>query len=299
MIRREIRLVEGDAYNRILVDRARRRLVALDFFEKIDIREDPGSAADKVVLVIEVVEKSTGSIAFSAGYSTQETVIGSITLAERNFLGRGQRISISTTASLLRQNVTFSYTEPYFLGRRVSAGIDAIVQRTDLEEESSYTTEQIGGGFRFGFRLDENSSVNTKYNFSHRVVDVTDPNNVSLAIRDAEGSSNKSMVGAGYIYDQLDNPIKPTSGFRLQTDTEVAGLGGDVHFLSGELAGYYFYPLTEGVTLKLKGTAGHMEPWAGEEVPILDRFYKGSDSFRGFERAGIGPRMERSSTSPC
>ena len=135
VIRREIRLVEGDAYNRILVDRARRRLVALDFFEKIDIREDPGSAADKVVLVIEVVEKSTGSIAFSAGYSTQETVIGSITLTERNFLGRGQRISISTTASLLRQNVTFSYTEPYFLGRRVSAGIDAIVQRTDLEEE--------------------------------------------------------------------------------------------------------------------------------------------------------------------
>ena len=106
------------------------------------------------------------------------------------------------------------------------------------------------------------------------------------------------MVGAGYIYDQLDNPIKPTSGFRLQTDTEVAGLGGDVHFLSGELAGYYFYPLTEGVTLKLKGTAGHMEPWGGDEVPILDRFYKGSDSFRGFERSGIGPRMERSSTSP-
>jgi outer membrane protein insertion porin family len=297
VIRREIRLVEGDAYNRILVDRARRRLTALDFFEKIDIREDPGSAADRVVLVIEVVEKSTGSIAFSAGYSTQETIIGSITLAERNFLGRGQRVSISTAASLKRQNISLSFTEPYFLGRRVSAGVDAIVQRTDLEEESSFTTEQYGGGFRFGFRLDENSTINTKYNFTHRVIDVTDPDDVSLAIRDAEGSSNKSMVGTSYIYDQLDNPLKPTSGFRFQTDTDIAGLGGDVHYLSGELAGYYFYPLMEGITVKLKGTAGQMGPWAGDEVPILDRFYKGGDSFRGFARSGIGPRMERSSST--
>jgi outer membrane protein insertion porin family len=105
------------------------------------------------------------------------------------------------------------------------------------------------------------------------------------------------MVGSTYIFDLLDNPLRPTSGFRFQGDSEVAGLGGDVFYASGELAGYYFYPLLEGFTLKLKGTAGHMLPWAGEEVPILDRFYKGGDSFRGFARSGIGPRMERSSSS--
>ncbi len=297
VIRREIRVVEGDAYNRVLVDRARRRLTALDFFEKIDIREDPGSTADRVVLVIEVLEKSTGSISFAAGYSTVETVIGSITLAERNFLGRGQRVSLSSSASLKRQNISFSFTEPYFLGRRIAAGVNAIAQYTDQDEESSYNSQQYGGGFRFGFRLDENSTVTTRYNFTHRIIDVNDPDNVSLAIRDAEGSTNKSMVGTGYIYDQLDNPIKPTSGFRFQTDTEVAGLGGDVHYLSGELAGYYFYPLLEGITLKLKGTAGQMAPWAGDEVPILDRFYKGGDTFRGFMRSGIGPRMERANSS--
>ncbi len=297
VIRREIRLVEGDAFNRFLVDRARRRLTALDFFEKIDIREDPGSSADRVVLVIEVQEKSTGSISFAAGYSTQETVIGSITLAERNFLGRGQRVSISTSASFKRQNVSFSFTEPYFLGRRISAGVDAVFQNTNQQEESSFTTQQYGGGFRFGFRLDENSTVMTRYNFTHRIVDVNDPDQVSLAIRDAEGTTNKSMIGTSYIYDQLDNPIKPTSGYRFQTDTEVAGLGGDVHYLSGEFAGYYFYPLLEGFTLKLKGTAGQMEPWAGDEVPILDRFYKGGDTFRGFARSGIGPRQERENSS--
>ncbi|HEY7764803.1 MAG TPA: outer membrane protein assembly factor BamA, partial [Aestuariivirgaceae bacterium] len=123
VLRREMRLVEGDAYNRILVDRARRRLTALDFFEKIDIREEPGSRSDQVVLVIEVQEKSTGSIAFSAGYSSAETVIGSITVAERNFLGRGQAVAVSTNLSFKRQAVNFSFTEPYFLGRRISAGI--------------------------------------------------------------------------------------------------------------------------------------------------------------------------------
>jgi outer membrane protein insertion porin family len=174
VLRREMRLVEGDAYNRILVDRARRRLTALDFFEKIDIREEPGSRADQVVLVIEVQEKSTGSIAFSAGYSSAETVIGSITVAERNFLGRGQAVALSTNLSFKRQAVNFSFTEPYFLGRRISAGIDGVFQRTDLEEESSYATQQYGGGFRFGFRLDENSTVQTKYSFLHRDVEVNE-----------------------------------------------------------------------------------------------------------------------------
>jgi outer membrane protein insertion porin family len=293
VLRREMRLVEGDAFNRILVDRARRRLTALDFFEKVDIREEPGSAPDLVVLVIEVKEKSTGSIAFSAGYSSTETVIGSVSIQERNFLGRGQNIGLSTNLSLKRQAVNFSFTEPYFLGRRVSAGIDGVFQHTDLEDESSYTTQQYGGGFRFGFRLDENSTVGTKYSFTHRIVDVNEGANVSRAIREAEGTTNKSMFGLNYTYDQLDNPLKPTSGYRVQSMNEFAGIGGDVRYVSTEAAGYFFYPLMEGVTAKLKGTAGYMTGWGGKDVPILDRFFKGGESFRGFARSGIGPRMER------
>src|SRR5688500_2685865 len=290
---REIRLVEGDAYNRILVDRARRRLTALDFFEKVDIREEPGSRADQVVLVVEVQEKSTGSIAFSAGYSSTETIIGSISVQERNFLGRGQNVGLSTNLSLKRQAVNFAFTEPYFLGRRLSAGVDGVFQRTDLEKESSYSSQQYGGGFRFGFRLDENSTVSTKYSFIHRRIDVNEDADVSWAILDSEGTSNKSMFGLNYVYDQLDNPLKPTSGYRLQSMNEFAGLGGDVRYAGTEAAGYYFYPLMEGFVVKVKGTGGYMTGWGGEEVPILDRFFKGGDSFRGFARSGIGPRMER------
>jgi outer membrane protein insertion porin family len=297
VLRREMRLVEGDAFNRILVDRARRRLTALDYFEKIDIREEPGSAADLVVLVVEVQEKSTGSVSFSAGYSSTETVVGSIAVQERNFLGRGQNIGLSTNLSIKRQAVNFAFTEPYFLGRRLSAGIDGVFQRTDLQKESSYSSQQYGGGFRFGFRLDENSTVSTKYSFIHRRIDVNDDADVSVAILDSEGASNKSMFGLNYVYDQLDNPLKPTSGYRLQSMNEFAGIGGDVRYVSTEAAGYYFYPLMEGFVMKLKGTAGYMTGWGGEDVPILDRFFKGGESFRGFARSGIGPRMERQVSS--
>lgn len=292
VIRRELRLVEGDAYNRILVDRARRRLTALDFFEKIDFREAPGSAPDKVVLIIEVLEKSTGTLSFSAGYSTTEQGIGSISVSERNLLGRGQFIRLQTSLSFKRQSVDFSFTEPYFLGRPMSAGFDAFATRTDQRRESSFTTQQIGGALRFGFPLSDYSRLQTKYGFTHRIVDVNDPSKVSLAIAEAEGADNISAAALTYIFDNLDNPLRPTSGVRVELTETLAGLGGDVYYIRSEVDGYYFRPLFfEGVVLKLRASAGHVEGWLGEDVPILDRFFKGSDTFRGFARAGVGPRM--------
>ena len=293
VIRRELRLVEGDAYNRVLIERSRRRLTALDYFETIDFQESQGSAPDRVVLTVAVTEKSTGTLSFAAGYSTTEQVIGSISISERNLLGRGQFIRLQTSMSFKRQSIDFSFTEPYFLGRRMSAGVDAFATRTDQSRESSFTTQQTGGKLRFGFPLSEFSRLQTSYGFTHRRIDVRDPERVSLAILDSEGAQNISMVGASYIFDTLDNPLRPTSGIRLELAETVAGLGGDVYYFNSEFQGHYFRPLFfEGVVLQLKGTAGHIEGWNGEEVPIIDRYFKGADSFRGFARAGVGPRME-------
>ena len=135
VIRRELRLFEGDAYNRVLVDRARRRLTALDFFEKIDFREEPGSAPDKVVLIVEVVEKSTGSLNFSAGYSTTEGVIGGIGITERNFSAAARHVRLNTTLSFDRQSVDFGFTEPYFMGMPIAAGFDLFATRSDDTED--------------------------------------------------------------------------------------------------------------------------------------------------------------------
>ncbi len=296
VIRRELQLVEGDAYNRILIDRARRRLTALDFFDKIDIRETPGSAPDKVVLTIDVTEKSTGTVSFAAGYSSTEQAIGSISVTERNFLGRGQYVRLGTQASFKSQQVDFSFTEPYFLGRNMSAGFDAYATRTDQTSESSFTTEQIGGALRTGFPLSEFTRLETKYSFTHRIISVNGrsavPPSVSPAIASADGSADLSMLGLSYIYDDLDNPLLPTTGFRFEASTDFAGLGGTVDWARAELKGYYFRPLLfEGVVLKLKGTAGHMEGLFGQDVPVVDRFFMGGDTFRGFAQSGVGPRM--------
>ncbi|WP_137392430.1 outer membrane protein assembly factor BamA [Rhodoligotrophos defluvii] len=288
VIRREIRLVEGDAYNRVLVDRARRRITALDFFSKVDIIEQPGSAPDRVVLIVQVEEKSTGTLNFAAGYSTSEAVVGSVSVTERNLLGKGQFVRLATSLSFKRQEVDFSFTEPYFLGRNLSAGIDAYATRTDQQDESSFDVRQLGGGFRFGFPLSENGRITTRYNFTNRRI-WNVPENASQAILQSKGTTNISLVGATYVYDMLDNPLNPTSGYRFQLSTDVAGLGGDAQWARAELAGYYFYPIWDGVVFMARGTAGHMEP-LGKEIQPIDRFFKGGNSFRGFERAGIGPR---------
>jgi outer membrane protein insertion porin family len=293
VIRRELRLFEGDAYNRVLVERGRRRLTALDFFEKIDMREEPGSAADKVVLIVEVVEKSTGSLNLTAGYSTSDGVIGGISVSERNLLGRGQNVRLDTQLSWDRQQVDFSFTEPYFLDMPLSAGVDLFATRSSDTDTTSYDSTRYGGALRTGFRLDEWQSLSFKYTLARREITIDDGADVSPAILDSEGVTWKSSVASAYVYDDLDNPSRPTKGFRGKGTVEVAGLGGDVYYASLDTSAYYFMPLLfDGVVLKLEANAGHMEALTSDDIPIQDRFFKGSDSFRGFKRGGVGPRMD-------
>ena len=292
VIRRELRLFEGDAFNRVLIDRARRRLTALDFFEKIDFREEPGSAPDKLVLVVDLREKSTGSINFSVGFSTVEYVVGSVALQERNFLGKGYDVKIETTASYIRQNVDFSFTNPYFMGLPVSAGIDLFATQSDNTDVSSYSSRQVGGALRTGFRLDEYSSLGLSYGIAYREISNIENRFASPAVIATEGDSIKSYVESSYTWDNLDSPVRPTNGFRGQLVGEIAGLGGDVYYGALEAHGWYFIPLyEEAVVLKLEANAGHMMPLDGSDVPLQDRYFKGGDTFRGFARSGIGPQQ--------
>ena len=292
VIRRELRLFEGDAYNRTLVERARRRLTALDFFEKVDFREEEGSAPDKIILIVEVAEKGTGSLTFSIGYSTVETVVGSIGLSERNLFGRGQQVKINTTVSFKKQQIDFSFTEPYFMGMPISAGFDIFATRTDNDDASSYTSEQLGGALRTGFRLDEYSSLQAKYLLARREVTGVSVESSSPAIIKEQGVDWKSALSLTYTYDDLDNPSRPTSGLRAQIETEVAGLGGSDRYAAVEGHLWYFYPLfDEKVVLKFEANAGHIHSLDGDSVPLQDRYFKGADSFRGFAKSGLGPKQ--------
>ncbi len=292
VIRRELRLYEGDAYNRTLIERARRRLTALDYFTKVDFREEEGSAPDKVVLVVEVEEKATGSVTFSIGYSSVETVVGSVGLEERNLFGRGYNVKLNTSVSFKKQQVDFSFTEPYFLGMPISAGVDLFATRVDNKDASSYTSEQIGGALRTGFALDEFSSVNFKYLLAHRKTKGVDVGSAAPAIIEQQGKDWKSALSATYIYDDLDNPLNPTSGLRAELETEFAGIGGNTQYASVEGHAWYFIPLLdEKLVVKLEGNAGHQQALGKRDIPLQDRFFKGADSFRGFAQSGIGPKQ--------
>lgn len=289
VIRREMRLVEGDAYNRILVDRARRRITALDFFNTVDIQEQQGSTADKVILIVQVDEKSTGQLNFGAGFSTTEAILGTVSLSERNLLGRGQFVRLATSLSFKRQQLDFSFTEPYFLDRRIRFGVDAFATETNLQNESSFDSRQIGGGLRFGFPVSEDSSVVLRYNFTNRDISDVDAT-ASTAIQQSAGNTNISTLGLSWVYDTLDSPLNPTGGFRVVIDQDLAGLGGDVFFWRLDSRATYFYSPWDGIRLMLRGSGGYIGSLNDQKVDIIDRFFKGGESFRGFERSGIGPR---------
>ncbi|MDE2446971.1 MAG: outer membrane protein assembly factor BamA, partial [Alphaproteobacteria bacterium] len=286
VIRRELRLYEGDAFNRTLVERARRRLTALDFFNKIDFKEQPGSAPDKIVLLVQVQEKSTGSLTFSIGYSSVEAVVGSVQVAERNLFGKGLQAKLNTSLSLYKQKVDFSYTDPYFLGMPISAGVDLFATQSDNQASSSYSSRNIGFALRTGFELDEFSSVNFRYSLAFRDLYGIDLNKSSPTVIAQQGQSIKSAVSASYTYDDLDNPNQPTSGFRAQLVEELAGLGGDAQFSKTEVHGWYFVPLFDDqVVIKFEGNAGHIQNLGGKPVALDDHFFKGGDSFRGFSNS--------------
>ena len=292
VIRRELNLYEGDAFNRVVIERARRRLTALDFFDKIDFVEQEGSAPDRVVLIVQVQEKSTGSVNFSIGYSTSEVIVGSISLQERNFLGKGYDVKVDTSASWYRQNVNFSFTDPWFMGLPLMAGFDVFATANNNQDQSNYNSQLLGFALRTGFRVDENSGLNFKYGLTWMDVNNVSKSDASPAVIESMGESLKSFVNATYTWDNLDNPIRPTNGFRGQLEGQVAGLGGDVHYGKVEAHAWYFLPVYEdSVVLKIEGNAGQEIPFAGDEVPLQDRFFKGADSFRGFATAGVGPRQ--------
>ncbi len=290
VIRREIQLVEGDAYNRFLVDKARRRITALGFFAKVDIKQSPGSASDRVNLTVYVTEKSTGQFSVGAGFSSSEAIIGDLSITERNLMGRGQFLRLRTSLSFKRQQVDIRFTEPYFLGRRMSFGIDIFGSDTNQQAESSFNARTTGAGLRFGFPVAENVTFSTRYNFTNtniRNVDST----ASPAIQGSAGKANASTVGFSLTYSTLDNPFEPTSGLRLSLDQDVAGLGGDVFFSRTNVRGSYYLPVyKKKVIASFIASGGVISGWNGEQVRIVDSFFKGSDTFRGFERSGIGPR---------
>jgi len=289
VIRREFRLAEGDAFNRLLVEAARKRLRALGFFKTVDIDTQPGSAPDRVIIVVKVEEQPTGELSFGAGYSTSEGVIGDISITERNLMGKGQYVRLGFSGSLERAQVDFSFTEPHFLDRNLAAGFDVFYKEVDFQDVASFSQRDAGGDIRLGFPIADNTQLGLRYKFEKEdIFNVS--SNASLAVKESAGTSNVSSVGYTVAYDTRNLPQSPTSGIFASFSQDLAGVGGDVNYIRSVADARGYYPITNKLTLVGRVQGGNIEGWGGDDVRMTDLFFKGGETIRGFKRAGIGPR---------
>jgi outer membrane protein insertion porin family len=288
VIRREFPLVEGDAFNASKLQRAERRIRNLGFFEKVEMTNVEGSAPDKTVVKVHVRERSTGEISFGAGFSSTAGVLGDIGIRERNLLGRGQDLLLRFQLAARASEIELSFTEPFFLERRLSAGFDIFRTTRDLRDESSFERETTGFGLRLGYNFTEFLSQRLQYRLSRDLVKNIQPG-ASLAIREQQGSAITSQIGQALTLDRLDNRIEPSDGYILQLQTDLAGFGGDVRYLRNRVSGTQYYPLGGQLIGSIGGAAGYIYG-LGDNIRIIDRFFLGGATLRGFAPFGAGPR---------
>jgi outer membrane protein insertion porin family len=170
VIRREFDIAEGDAFNKVLVDRAERRLKGLGYFKTVKISNEPGSAPDRVVINVDVEEQSTGEFSVSGGYSTSDGFLAEVSIGERNLLGRGQYAKASVTYGQYAKGFTVSFAEPYFLDQRLNFGIDLFARQTIPYTYASYGTTTYGFSTRLGVPLREDFGVQVRYSLYNQSI---------------------------------------------------------------------------------------------------------------------------------
>lgn len=288
VIRREMLLVEGDPFSTSRLRRSEQRIRDLGFFERVTVETLPGSQPDQTVVNVDVAEQSTGEISIGAGFSTTDGPLADFSIRERNLLGRGQDLRFSTTISGRTQQFDLGFTEPYFLDRDLSAGVDLFHITRDNQDESSYDEATTGAGFRLGYPLSERLRQRLNYTLEQTEIENV-PSTASRFIREQEGSRIVSLVGQELLYDTRNSRLSPTEGYYIRLNNELAGLGGDARFLRNRLGGGIYFQFLDDWVLSFLGEVGYIVG-LGEDIAINDRFYIGGDTLRGFETAGIGPR---------
>jgi len=289
VIRREMELVEGDAFDTRKIRRSRTNIRGLDYFSKVDIETEPGSSSDRAVLKIKVAEKSTGSLTLGVGFSSSVGPVGNIALTERNFLGRGQIVNATVTAAGRTQVYNFNFTEPRFLDRDLLVGGRVFYLHDNRDNTSSFSVNSYGFGPRVGFPLSEDLDILLSHDFVHDDIKV-DPT-ASAAIQADAGSHITSAVDYKLSYDKRNDPVEPTGGFLATFEQSFAGLGGDQRFVKSDGTVKTWVGLfNDKVVASAELDAGALFTFNNKDALITQRYFLGGNTFRGFAVDGLGPR---------
>ena len=316
VVRREVRLSEGDAFNSFQVKRSQDRINSLGYFQdKFEIKQTPGSAPDRVVLDANVEEKATGQLQLSAGYSSLERFIIQANITQSNFRGKGQEARFGVNYSSYSKSVELGFTEPYLFDRNIAVGVDLFRRDYNAfnyigtQRNTTYSQTSTGFQLRAGVPLTEYWSLSGRYGLSYDEVSLDQQYftngtcNALLAGRylcDSLGNRWTSSIGYSLIYNSLNSNLRPTRGQQLSFSQDFAGLGGDVKYLRSTVKGSKFWGIGKsGFVFSTLAEGGYIHPLEDSRGPgidairITDRFYLGEPQFRGFDIRGVGPRVRR------
>jgi outer membrane protein insertion porin family len=288
VIRRELKVAEGDLYSSSKIKRSKQEIDNLGYFKKANLTTTSGTAPNKVILNVEVEEKPTGSISFGAGYSSVDSLVGMIQLSQDNFLGKGQKLDLRAQLGGSNQLI-FSFTEPWLFDTRWSAGINLFNMERWYEDFDSNST---GGSISFGHPVGEFTRVDFSYEYEE--IDISDvDDDAVLEIRKQEGKTTTGAITMGIIRNTLDNRFIPRMGALTRFSTKFAGVGGENKFVTFIGSACKYFPMPRDSAFMIRGTIGYSTGYGGDDVPIFERFFLGGlDSLRGFEDRSVGP-MER------
>ncbi|MFB9951986.1 outer membrane protein assembly factor BamA [Rhizobium puerariae] len=304
VIRREFDFSEGDAFNQEMISRAKRRLEALGYFTTVNVSTAQGSSPDRVVVVVDVEDQSTGSFGIGAGYSAGgDGFILEASIEEKNFLGRGQFIRVAVGGGLDdARTYNISFTEPYFLGYRLAAGFDLFKSQTSSNDYYKY--EEQGVTLRVTAPITEDLATTFRYTYKQikykndgaygsDELPFTGDDNMSDPYISMinHGEFVQSSISQTLTYNTLDSQTLPREGIYATITHEYAGLGGDSDFYKISGRARYFHTLSTEADLigSVAVGAGHVVS-TGDDLHVFDQFNIGGRQIRGFKNDGIGPR---------
>lgn len=288
VIRREFRIAEGDPLNPRELREAAERIRALEFFSDVQVDGRQGSADDQVVIDVDVEETTTGSLGFGLSFSRADRLGAAITFSERNFLGRGQEVTLVFNTTSGSRQFTFDFIEPRLRDSDISGGINVFYRETDVLSFTSFATREAQISPSIGFPVGPDARVNLRYTLRtddiRRVIPTASP----LIAADV-GRATTSSVGIRYTYDTRRSELSPDFGVLFRLDQEIAGLGGDRRFLrTTALALVERRIFGDDVTLRAELEGGAIRMLSGRSR-IIERFDL-SNRMRGFRPSGVGPR---------
>lgn len=304
VIRRELRQLESGWYNAGKINRSKERITRTDFFSDVNVETPavPGTT-DQVDMNISVTEKSTGSVQFGAGLSSNEGVVFGTTVNQANFLGTGNRINAQVNTGKVNTTYSLSYTDPYFTPDGISRGFD--VYRRDVDTSSlstsSFSTMSYGGGVRFGVPINERDG----YNFG-LAVDFT---KVKLDSEDSpiqyqkfcepnlSCTSNSLVASASWFHDSRDSIMFTRNGVLQRLSGELALPVLDLEYYKIEYKHSWFKSIYKDFTFMLNGEIGYADNYGSKNYPFFKNYFLGGvNSVRGYDNGSLGPRDVQPST---